>query len=1010
MITSSCSIRAAIGFVAIGLACLHPTYGEEISNPSLPNNAPPSTLRLKDNWHIQSSAIVGNEGEKISAASFTPDDWHPTSVPSTVLNTLTKAGVYPDLRIGLNGFQIPDASDDFNKKHDLAKFSHLPDKRNPWKDPWWYRTEFTLPSDASGKRVWLNFDGVNYRADVWVNGQKIADGSETFGVYSRFRFDITDHVRAGEKNCLAVRTHLVDHPGEPDTQLRVFGPYRQYRKDLMKDISLPMTIGYDCSPHVPDRHLGLWQPVSIEFTGPVDLRNPFVKTELPLPDTTSAKLTVSTELVNTTKGEQKGVLSWTVKETGQTGKLDVTLPAGATREIVLSPDEQSSLVVKNPKLWWPNGYGDQPLYHLELQFETGGKISDVQRVPFGIRQITRELHERNGHHGLRVIVNGQKIFCRGGYLQPEILYDWDADRMEKELRYLKEANLNITFFFELPFPPEEFIEICDRYGIMYGNCFYSGHWMLPGTPYPLDTDALARGTEDVIKRIRNHPSLFLYMAANENTVREDVYTHWRKAVQELDGTRIHIPSGYYDWKGKTPDWIKPDEPVGIGDPPPKSYGWEEPAQWYRWVLEKPNWMFMLESGSASPPPVDSLRRFIPDLFEADPSDKNFPLTSTWAHHGANSYYRPFYNAMRDIYGKPESVADFCRKGWPLTADQHRSMYEAVNHRMWDITSGYSEWCLNSCFPTVQWQMYDWYLRPVVSYYYIKKACEPRHVQLSPIDRMVSVINVPNEPLEDVEVTARLFDLDSRLRWQKKAKFNVSPSSYKETFAIEVPEDITSAFFVKLELRDSAGKQLSENFYWLPKGDSSDLGALSKLKPVKLETTMTTETRGDETIARVKVHNPSDQIAFFVHLVLIGGPGGEEVAPVLWDDNYFSLTPGETRELTARVGTRNLKDTKPVLEVGGWNVLAPFECTELVVSEAKVKANQEFTVRARISGTNLDGSDVQLFIDDEPVQSRLVYARAGTEVAERDVEFRESIATPGRHRVRVGDQRSTIIVE
>ena len=154
------------------------------------------------------------DGQRVSTVDYQPQQWHKTSVPSTVLSALVKNGVYPDPRIGMNCYQIPDSSDEFNAKHDLAKFSYLPDKRNPWRDPYWYRTEFNLPQVPTGGRVWLELKGINYRADVWLNGQKVADREQMVGMYLRFRLDATPQAKAG-KNCLAVLVYPVDHPGEP---------------------------------------------------------------------------------------------------------------------------------------------------------------------------------------------------------------------------------------------------------------------------------------------------------------------------------------------------------------------------------------------------------------------------------------------------------------------------------------------------------------------------------------------------------------------------------------------------------------------------------------------------------------------------------------------------------------------------------------------------------------------------------------------------------------------------
>ena len=260
---------------------------------------------------------------------------------------------------------------------------------------------------------------------------------------------------------------------------------------------------------------------------------------------------------------------------------------------------------------------------------------------------------------------------------------------------------------------------------------------------------------------------------------------------------------------------------------------------------------MMESGSASLPPIRSLKKFIPDL-EESPKGANFPLNKTWAHHGANSYYKPYDAALRRLYGAPSSVEDYCAKGHLVTADQHRAMFEAVNHRMWDITSGFTQWKLNSCWPSVQWQIFDWYLTPMVSYYYIKRACEPLHVQLSPLDSMVEVINQRLEPQGNLEVKAKVYDFNSTLKWEKSAKADLEANTYKDIFAIPAISDLTPVYFVRLELKDGAGKLVSDNFYWLSSAKPDDFTPLSKLPPVKLDVSHTVETKGEKCVVHVTV--------------------------------------------------------------------------------------------------------------------------------------------------------------
>lgn len=962
-----------------------------------------------DEWLLQSSWRMKEEGQQISTDGFAPQAWRRVHAPSTVYSALVKNGVYPDIRIGMNSMRVPDASDEFNAAHDLAQYSHLAERRNPWLDPYWFRTEFTLPAGARGRRVWLNFDAIHYRADVWLNGRRVADAAQIAGSFSRYRLDVTEHARFDGKNCLAVKIHQMDHPGTPETQLEVFGKDRKYQKEGMKDVGLAMFIGYDNMPTVPDRNIGLWQQVYLDFSGPVEIRDPFVKSSLPLPQTSPARLKVSAVVANASGEAQEGVLRGTIEETGGQFEEQVRLAPRESREIVFSAKKHPALTIANPRLWWPRNYGPQNLYHLALRFEAAGRTSHAERVEFGIRQIGREMHTLDGAHGLRLLVNGQKIFCRGGYIHPEILFDWDAKRMEAEIRYLTDANINIVYFEDIPNPPTPFLELCDRYGLMFGNCFYGCYWMQPGKPYPLDLELLFRGTIDIIHRYRNHPSLVLYMAMNEGETREDVYTRWRKEIVERDGTRLWIPSGSFpDDRKNVPAWIKPDLPTGVNDYPPKSYGWVEPAQFFRWVRESRNWMFMLESGCPTPPPIDSLLRFLPDA-EAAPPGPTFPVTAAWAHHDACHYFKPYDAALRKLYGQPKSLLDYLAKGALLSADQHRAMFEAANHRMWDVTSGFSQWKLNACWPCVEWQLYDYYLRPLVSHFYVKKACEPLHVQLTPLDRAVTVVNNRLTPQPGLQVRARVFDFASKLRWEKRASVDMPANGYRETLTIPSPGELklTPVYFVKLELSDAAGNLLSDNLYWLASNDAADLAKLEELPRVRLESSFTVRTAGPERIAEVQVKNPTERIAFFAHLVLTKGPRGEEILPVLWDDNYLSLAPGESRKVCARFAAADQGAAAPALEVGGWNIDSPVDCRGLTVSKTEVRVGEPFTVTAAIASTFLDGARVELLVDGKAVDRKLFWTRPGKG---RELRFDLKLDRPGRHTLQVGDRTADVAVQ
>jgi len=962
-------------------------------------------LDLSGDWRMQSSVVDRADGARLSRADSEVRDWYSVQVPTTVLHTLTKAGVYPDPRLGMNAYRIPDSSDEFNAKYDLAKFSHLPDRRNPWRDPWWFRKEFNLPEVPADRRVWLHFDAINYRADVWLNGNKVADREQMVSMNQRFVFDVSRWAVAGS-NYLAVKIWPVDHVGSPGPQLIPLAGNRfeDHVSDGPGDYAVQLAGGYDCFPSIPDRYMGILQDVWAETSGAVVIRDPFVVTELPLPRTDSATLKISANLINAGDQATSGILKGSIAEAGLTFEAAVTLSAGESKQVAFDP----SPVMKNPKLWWPNGYGEQPRYDLSLQFVAGGRVSHAQTVCFGVRQINSEMHERNGHYGRRILINGQKVFARGGYIQPDALWDWSPERIDTEIRYYAQANLNLIYFEDIANPPDYLLDACDRYGVMIGQCFYGCSWMKTGSKYPEDVPLVVKCTRDIIKRYRNHPSLVMYMASNEGFTREEVYQPWRASVIELDGSRFWVPSN--GMPNVAPDqvqpWFREDLPTGMTDLGFNTYGWEEPSEYYRRVREVPNWMFMTESGSASLPPLSSLQRFIPNLGEVAPGP-TFPLDAAWAHHGANKYYRPYDAAVRRVYGEPATVGDYVWQGHLATADQHRAMFEAVNHRLWDITSGFTQWKINSAWPDVQWQIFDWFLKPMVSYYFIKRANEPVHIQLGLIEPIVTVVNHSLEPRSGLKVRARVYDFSMRLLFEQQENAEVAANTYRDIFELPKLAEFPPVYLVRLDLSDAAGKRVSDNLYWLPARKGGSMQSLHSLPPVKLQRTCDVESRGREKVARVKVTNPTSQIAFFVQLALTQVRDGEEILPVLWDDNYFSLLPGESREVTAIFAVKDAGKDEPTLEVGGWNVESDFDCAALTVLPKEIKAGERLTVTASVANTFLDGTRVALQLDGKPVAFKWAWARAGRK---ESLGFGLTLEQSGRHEIAVGGQKISVTVQ
>ncbi len=870
---------------------------------------------INSDWNVISSALNKRSGADISSSPATGDGWLKVDIPCTALGALVRYGIYPDPRKGLNLFAIPDASISFNRQHGLRDRSYLPGGRPPWMDPYWFVNTFELAALEPDQRALLGFNCINYRAEVWLNGKQIAGPDTMCGMFQRFTFDVTHAVRRGE-NTLAVAVHCVDHPGLPNVTLEPFGEHRSfYWQDILNDVTEVMTVGYDCFPHVPDRNMGILQDVTVTVTGPVRIAHPFVRSRLPEGANGPAHLSVSTELINQTDNAVNGNLRACIRETGGTVTAPVALNPGEIRDVSFHAPESPELIVKDPDLWWPRKYGDQPLYNLKLEFETDNVLSDTRDVSFGIRTIEKELHQRGEFHGLRFILNGEKITLRGGYIQPELMLEWDAARMDAEVRLLAEANQDFVCFEDIPNPPRAFMDACDRHGVMMWIDFFCCSWSDVNRLQPTDQDVLEACTIDLIKRYRNHPCLTLYMCMNEGFPHKDIYTMWRRYINELDGTRLFIPSGYfpddpsdpaegevmaqapgYMKPREAPEWIARDLPTGVNDWAPKTYKWLQPAEYYRWVREYGNWMFMLEGASASVPRIESLREFLPNLDNELIGDR-IPLNPTWAHHGANQYFQPFDEALRRRHGRVRDAADYCRKADLVSVEQHRAMYEAVNHRLWEITSGFGYWKMNACWPSVQWQFYDYYLRPTASYYAVKRACSPIHIQLSYLDRTVSVINASLHALKNCRAEVTAYSRDMKELFRKEHRVSMPANTYKDLLTVPEPDDTGPVWFVALKLSDESGNHLSGDVYWLLRpGLTDDRDCFDSLNRIPQPSLKTQAVSADNGIT-VQVQNTGDSIALLACFQLMDPSTGREVIPSFWSDNFISLLPGEERQLS-----------------------------------------------------------------------------------------------------------------
>ena len=889
-------------------------------------------VKLTD-FELQSSACISEPGDVISSPGYSsPVYWFPVKVPCTVLSGLVSNGVYPDPYQGLNNMLIPDASDEFNKQYGLEKYSHLPGEPNPWKKPYWYRTVFEVPATDHGRHFQLIFKGINYRAAVWVNGTQVADSTTMAGMFAEYSLDISSHIIAGGNNALAVKIYPLDYPGLPAAeQLEAFGDFYANggpTGDIGKNVTMLCSVGWDWIPPVRDRNIGIWLPVYLRTSGSVTINSPKIVTELPaLPDTSKAKVSLNLKLQNHSNSAVSGSLHVTVSPENFKGRSvkfsrSINIPADGFLVIDLNGTNTRELIIKKPALWWPNGYGRPDLYRIRLQYKTGDIVLDDTTFLFGIRTVSTKAVTAGGTCRRDFYVNGKRIHITGGAWVPDMLLNRDSLRYENEFRLCRNANINLVRIWGGGVTPcDEFWDAADRYGMLVWSDFWitgDTQGEFKGSPdWPLDGEVFKKNVLSTIRRIRNHPSLLVWTGGNEGHARRELYDFMRNSIIEHDGTRPFIPSssGFArlpeGWPGSWPD----DLPAGVYSGGP--YTWQDPASYYKRAADGRDWVFKDETGIPSMVTWDILPRIIPNLVW----DKSlpFPLNHSWGYHDAatgNGKWDLYYKEMVKRYGEPSSMEDFCNKMQLMNATAYQGIFEAAGHKLNDI-GGVMLWKLNAAFPSVVWQVYDWYLQTNAGYYFMQNACEPLHIQLNLSNLKVTVVNRKHKPAEKLTATVQVFDTHSKLLFREEAWFGMGPSEVKETSSVEeLLKNSEGVVFVVLNLKNDAGGIVSHNVYWY--SADNDYKQLNSLPGTMISATVLKKEKERTGLKlTLQVANNSDKIAFFVRPRLMNG--GNEILPGLWSAGYFTLAPSEKMTVSVICPMPLTGQENIIVETGGWNV-------------------------------------------------------------------------------------------
>jgi hypothetical protein len=801
---------------------------------------------------------VNEDARIVSKPGFNDEAWVAATVPGTVLVSYLNAGALPDPNFGDNLLMI---SDSFF-----------------WAD-FYYRNEFIAPPASQNQRAWLNFDGINWKADIFLNGEELG---RIEGGFMRGRFDVTGRLRSGQKNALVVRIEKNATPGS--LKEKTFESAGANGGALGADNpTYHASIGWDWIPTIPGRDTGIWNDVYLSVSGPVTIEDPFVTTALPLPDTTQADVSVEVTLRN---NETQAVTGTLLGRFGEVPfEMPVTVEASSRKTVKLGPSTHPALHLRNPRLWWPAGYGEPSLYDVELKFETADKaISDSKSFQSGVRQFAYS--EDKGT--LRIWINGRRFVARGGnWGFSEALLRYRAREYDVAARYHRDMNFTMIRNWVGQTGDNEFYEACDRNGIVVWQDFWLAN---PGDgPDPDDNGLFMRNARDTVLRIRNHPSIGLYCGRNEGYPPQPLEEGIRKTLAELHPAVHYIPSSA-------------DEVVSGHGPyqamPTKSYFEQRATEQLHSEMGMPNIVTM-----------DSLRAMMP-------AAAMWPQGRMWGLHdfclnGAQGG-ASFRERIDKSYGGADNARDWVSLAQWVNYEGYRAMFEAQSrNRM-----GLLLWMSHPAWPSFVWQTYDYYFEPTAAYFGSKKGAEPLHIQWNPLTESVEVVNYSGGRAPGLTAQVQILNMDGAVKWEKTASVDSAEDSTDSCIRMQYPAGLSAVHFLRLKLMRGAAI-VSENFYWrgLVEGDYRALRGLPK---AKVEIATRVERQGGRWRLTSELHNASASPALMVVLKTVREKSGDRILPAFYSDNYVNLMPGERCTIVAEVDHADTRGERPRAIVDGFN--------------------------------------------------------------------------------------------
>ncbi|PUZ25683.1 glycoside hydrolase family 2 [Chitinophaga parva] len=838
---------------------------------------------LTANWQMQSSEKVAATDAGITNANFQTTGWYPARVPGTVMGSLVALGQYKDIFMGNNLEKVPDTL--------FAK-------------PWWFRNTFSLTAAEAKSTARLEFNGINYRADIWLNGHLLAKADSVRGGFRRFTFDVSAYIKEGE-NILAVK---VTRPGPGDP-----------------------TLGFvDWNPMPPDHNLGIWREVHLVTSGAVSITQPFVAPKLDTATLDHASLTISALLHNNSKRTVSGVLKGSV-EGGIEIAQPVTLKAGESKEIVFTPAAYQQLEITHPRVWWTHDLGKPELYRLQLRFENGGKLEDSTGLHFGIRSIT-DYFTPQGHRGYKL--NGKNILVKGGGWTDRMLLDASPGYENAGMDYAVQMHLNTIRMEGFWGSNHHLYDLADEKGLLimvgysaaweWSNFFGNADDKYGAISKPEQMYIAATSWKDQVIWLRNHPAVCVWMYGSDKLPRPALESQYIAILKKYDTTRCVLASAQeHTSKLSGPSAVKMRGP----------YDYVPPAYWYVDTKLGGAFGFNTETGPGPQVPVlETLQKMIP-------ADSLWPVGSGWMFHAARGEFHnltAYDSAIEMRLGKPTDLHDYLRKAQYINYEGMRAMYEAFEAHRFQST-GIIQWMYNASWPKLWWQLYDFYLLPTGAFYGAQKANEPVHIAYDYGRNAVMVLNNTNDKMGGYTAVATGYDGNLQMIFESQEDVpGLQAQETKYTYNIPGIGVAGNTWFLNLQLKDREGTVVSRNFYALsmkedeldnarsnwyitPIKSYGDLTKLQTLPMVKLESDIKTSEVGEKTLVTAHLRNPASTLAFMAHLDIRNAATKDPVGPVFWKENDVTLMPGEEITLEGWVYTRDLGGRPPLVTTGGWNV-------------------------------------------------------------------------------------------